>query len=162
MSIIYLSVPSMPNVFVSENGEVLTTKNGKDFPRKLTLDKSNGYMVVNINRKKTYVHRLVAETWVKNPNGYDVVNHKDSDRTNNAKDNLEWCSYKENNVHMAAVGRLRHRETPVMAVADDNTGHYFKSVAEAVRHGFNLGNILRSVKTGIKSSGFRWYKMEQS
>jgi hypothetical protein len=161
MSIIYLAVPGRDNVFVSENGEVLTNKNGKGYPRKLTLDKSNGYMVVNINYKKTYVHRLVAETWVKNPEGHSVINHKDSNRTNNTKDNLEWCSYKENNVHMVAAGRWSHIETPVLAVADDNTGHYFKSIAEAVRHGFNGGNLQRAINTNTKCSGFRWYKMEQ-
>lgn len=42
------------------------------------------------------VHRLVAEAFIPNPNGYEEVNHKDRDPSNNRIDNLEWCNRQYN------------------------------------------------------------------
>lgn len=43
------------------------------------------------------IHRLVAETFIPNPDGLPEVNHKDEDKTNNCADNLEWCDHLYNN-----------------------------------------------------------------
>ena len=43
------------------------------------------------------VHRIVAETFISNPNGYPQVNHKDENKLNNCVDNLEWCTASYNN-----------------------------------------------------------------
>lgn len=37
------------------------------------------------------IHRLVAQAFIPNPNGYKEINHKDEDKTNNRVSNLEWC-----------------------------------------------------------------------
>ena len=60
--------------------------------------KDNGYkkvtFKVNGKQKSHNVHRLVAETFLPNPNDYKYVNHKDENKLNNRSDNLEWCSAK--------------------------------------------------------------------
>ena len=38
----------------------------------------------------------IALSFVKNPNNYSEINHKDENKENNAADNLEWCEHKEN------------------------------------------------------------------
>ena len=59
-----------------------------------------GYIQVNLyyNGKnyKKYVHRLVAQAFIPNPDNLPQINHKDEDKTNNRVDNLEWCTAKYN------------------------------------------------------------------
>ncbi len=45
------------------------------------------------------IHRLVAETFIPNPNGYKEVNHKNGDKTDNRVENLEWCNRQMNVDH---------------------------------------------------------------
>lgn len=62
-----------------------------------------GYLFValSINDKQTLiqVHRLVANTFIPNPDNKEQVNHKDFNRHNNNKDNLEWTTHQENINH---------------------------------------------------------------
>lgn len=63
-------------------------------------DNGNGYLIVglrkNQERRNFYVHRLVAEAFVENPNGYEYVNHLDYNRKNNSAFNLEWTTLHDN------------------------------------------------------------------
>ena len=66
---------------------------------KQTKDK-DGYLRVilqkNKKRKICTVHRLVAETFIPNPENKPQVNHKDENKQNNNVSNLEWSNAKEN------------------------------------------------------------------
>ena len=67
------------------------------------------YMQVTISPtpmayKKFWVHRLVAEVWIPNPNGYKQVNHIDGNGLNNRVDNLEWCDQSYNIRHAINMG----------------------------------------------------------
>lgn len=62
---------------------------------------NNGYLRVGLfkehKRKMFAIHRLVAEAFIPNIHNKPCINHKDCDKKNNCVDNLEWCTYKENN-----------------------------------------------------------------
>ena len=66
-----------------------------------------GYRHVILNRKNKNVHRIVAETFIPNPNNLQCVNHKDGNKLNNSVDNLEWSTHSENTLHSFKNGLQR-------------------------------------------------------
>lgn len=64
--------------------------------------------------RNTTIHRLVAETFIQNPNNYPEVNHKDENKLNNSVDNLEWCTHKYNVNYGTVIERItkKNRERP--------------------------------------------------
>ena len=77
---------------------------------------SAGYLRVNLydkfgKTKKHFVHRLVAETFIPNPNYFGVVNHKDCNKQNNNVNNLEWCTQKQNIQHSRNAGKQKQYKT---------------------------------------------------
>ena len=69
----------------------------------------NGYHVVTLYNnieapKKFLVHRLIAQTFIKNPKKLTTVNHKDFNKGNNSLTNLEWASFEENKAHASKFG----------------------------------------------------------
>lgn len=65
---------------------------------------NKGYGRVQLCGKFYFVHRLVAEKYIPNPNGLPQVNHKDGDKMNNSVENLEWVSNQENRNHAVQNG----------------------------------------------------------
>lgn len=63
-----------------------------------------GYRHVILNRKNKNIHRIIAETFIPNPNNLPCVNHKDGNKLNNSVDNLEWCTHSENTSHAYRIG----------------------------------------------------------
>lgn len=66
-----------------------------------------GYYQVRLggrNGKTMVLHRILAECFVDNPNGYNVVNHKDGNKSNCSISNLEWCTSSYNNKHAFDTG----------------------------------------------------------
>lgn len=61
---------------------------------------TKGYKTVSLTKdgktKTCYVHRIVAEAFIDNPDNLPFINHKDEDKTNNFVDNLEWCTNQYN------------------------------------------------------------------
>lgn len=73
--------------------------------------KSDGYLIVNLQRRMFYVHRLVTEAFLPNPDNLPEVNHKDEDKTNNRVDNLELCDHKYNMNY--GTRNIRAKETAI-------------------------------------------------
>lgn len=78
---------------------------------KVSEDRKNGYLIVSLSKNgviKNYrVHRLVAETFIPNPEHLPQINHKDGNKQNNYIGNLEWCTCKEN-IHHAWKNNLNY------------------------------------------------------
>jgi hypothetical protein len=100
--------PKYTHLFVARDGRILSTKSGKILRTQVN---QKGYEVFctrldGREGKSTLlrVHRLVAETYVYNPENKLFVNHKDGDKLNNHYANLEWVTNKENVRHAFATG----------------------------------------------------------
>ena len=88
---------------VSNLGRVKSFKDNNGNCREKILNykpKKDGYIQVKLFKNGTYrifkVHRLVAESFIPNPDNYPIINHKDENKTNNTVSNLEWCTQKYN------------------------------------------------------------------
>lgn len=111
MSVIRVVPNTNGNYFVADNGTVFSrprqgNKGGELKQR--PHNHSGGYMCVDlrIGGKKTrvFVHRLVAQAFLDNPENKHCVNHKDGDKSNNSVENLEWCTHSENMKHAISLG----------------------------------------------------------
>lgn len=104
---------------VSEEGKVRNDKTGKEL--KGTIH-SNEYqrviLTINGKFKSILVHRMVAETFLPNPDNLPVVHHKDRNKINNHLDNLQWVTFSEN-----FEGGPNKRE-PVYAEIDENDDNW--------------------------------------
>lgn len=158
------NIDGFPNYMVSNTGEIKSlnyNKTGKEkvlIPHKL----SNGYLGINLydnDKKSCYllIHRLVAQAFLPNPNGYRIINHKDENRSNNSVNNLEWCSYKYNlnygNRNSKLSSKLRNNPlicTPVLQYSiSEKLIKEFPSIAEAART-VNNGNIKAAATNILK------------
>lgn len=78
---------------ISSSGLIVNEATGKPIKPQ---DNGRGYKKVTLTTKgqpiQKYVHRLVAEHYCENPNGYKQVNHIDGDKSNNHFANLEWVN----------------------------------------------------------------------
>lgn len=71
---------------------------------------NDGYAFVNLVKdgksKPYYIHRLVAQAFLSNPNNYPVINHKDENPSNNYYKNLEWCTQQYNSNYGTSIERI--------------------------------------------------------
>lgn len=115
MKEIWKNIGDFGNYSISNLGNVKNNKNG-NFKKPTPNEK--GYMRVFFkknNRKYTkYVHRLVAQAFIPNPQNKPTVNHEDGNKTNNVVSNLTWATHREQVQH-AVKNRLikKGKESPV-------------------------------------------------
>lgn len=160
---------------VSNEGRVRSLLRGAPRVLKVQPDKK-GYLRlrVTIDREKTCfkVHREVAKAFIPNPDNLPQVNHKDGCKSNNAVENLEWCTNKENARHAMSTGlwdnviagsrrENESRKKPVIGrytAGETDIIKRFGSVSEAERFvdSRHISDVLKGKRSHVKGWTFRY------
>ena len=96
--------------------------------------RSTGYPCVrlrdDLGQTKTYsVHRLVAESFIPNPENKPTVDHVNRDRRDNRVENLRWATYEEQQSNkIVSTGQAK---VPVKAIDKSGNVYYYNGVVEA-------------------------------
>ena len=103
---IFMDIPDYEGLYQASNlGRI---RNSKGQIMKQRKDRY-GYMIINLRKdgkmKTHFVHRLVLKTFKANPENKSQVNHRDENPENNALNNLEWSTPKENNNYGTKIER---------------------------------------------------------
>jgi hypothetical protein len=156
---------------ITKDGRVWSDKT-KRYLR--TTKCGSGYFMVGLSNsgsvKPMSIHRLVAKSYIPNPEGKATVNHKDGDKMNNCVDNLEWATHRENSIHSIRIlgnpkpptykgkfGAQHNRSIPVH-MYDGGGNHIatFEGLSDAARKtGMSLSSVFMSLKH--RSPAFSFY-----
>lgn len=124
------------------HGSFYFTTNPKPLAKTLSHD---GYFRANLSKDgvkvSITVHRLVALAFIERSDNKTVVNHMDSNRTNNSVSNLEWCTVKENVQHSYDTGSNSNaKEKHPQAI-------YNQTIIDNIRNLIKIGHKPREVSS---------------
>lgn len=124
---------------VSDAGEVFNTITGKKLKGWKNQQRYHRVTLIKDGKRKDfYVHRIVALTFHDYPgDGYEV-HHKDNDRSNNRKDNLEWLTRAENMAHVHAGWLNRKWAKKANSVPSTAVKDYSQDFTDPIDHGDDL------------------------
>ena len=152
----FYKVSNKGNVYSVERRSLQGIKIGERMLKPLR-DKY-GYLTVGLYKngkmQRKFIHRLVTEAFIPNPNGFPEVNHKDEVKDNNNVNNLEWCDTRYNLNYGTARKRAAKKTSKKVKAVNVETGEVltFSSTVEAERKGYHQGTISASCRGVYKNS----------
>lgn len=131
---------------------------------KKVVNNKRGYLAVGLSKKGIFkiktVHRLVAETFISNPNNLPQVNHIDENKLNNSVTNLEWCTNEYNINYGTRKERISEKKGRkiIQLDKDDNIIKVWNGTCQASRElKINEGNIWEACNNKRKTAGkYKW------
>ena len=159
-------IPGFEKYLINTTGDVFSTHSN----RILRTQIKKGYRTVNLSvQGKTItraVHRLVAITFIANPQKLPAVNHKDENKLNNEVSNLEWCSVAYNNSYNGRIQRIarKHYKPVLQYDQQGNLIREYPSLGAVAEQGYSkkyVGKVCRHEKYSYRHKGFIFkYKEE--
>jgi len=150
------------NYYVSSLGRF---KNSKGIIMKDYKPHHSGYIYVRVNKDKCALHRLVALTFLENPENKAFVNHIDGNKLNNSLSNIEWNTPSENSLHSHKIGLNKGNKRKIVQYdLEINKIKEFNSIIEASKFlNMSQNNIKAVLYNKQKTAGgFIFKYLEQS
>ena len=127
------------------------------------ISDGSGYLYVSLSKdgkkKNPKVHRLVAESFIPNPDNLPQVNHIDEDKSNNRVDNLEWVTSLDNLNHSNVIekGHSSRRKKVIQKSFDGRVIAIYTSITEAVKE-IGVGNhsLISMCCSGKRKSAYNY------
>lgn len=160
----WVKIKQAPKYSIDEHGNIRNDETGK--MKRPFRNTRNGYLYVDLwennTAKKRPIHRLLAETFIPNPDGKPTVDHIDGNRQNNHLGNLRWAFYAEQNSRFDTVG-VRSQRIKVTHYKEKRNlrsgGHeewldvdevlFFNRITDAAEHfSVSIANISLMLKNG--------------
>lgn len=145
------------------------TNGTRNYPGKslLTEATKDNYQRIVLMKKgiktRHQAHRLVALTFIPNPENKPFINHIDGNKSNNRIENLEWCTASENIIHAINTGLIdmsKHRPSNSKKIQCIETGALFVSYYQAVKWLGKTQTSISALRRGVEKSGkaygFHW------
>ena len=160
---IWKTIVEAPNYEISTKGNVRNKTNRRIL--KPQAFGATGYKQVSLKIKETnkfqkrYIHRLVAQTFIDNPENKREVNHINGDKLDNRLSNLEWVTSSENQIKRHQQGNIQTSNRKIGRFdLDGNLLEEYESIINAARAmGVQRGAIDSAVYKRHKTScGFIW------
>jgi hypothetical protein len=169
-------IDGFDNYEVSSFGNIRNCKTG----RVLKAYNRGGYYCVGLSKNSKLfsfdIHRLVAISFIENPENKPHVNHKDKNSLNNNIQNLEWMTNKENSIHRSAGVRQTTNQNLEIYRINPNTNEIlekYNSIEDGAKWIVeqNLAKNIHSARCCISCSvreitsssfGFKWKMLEQN
>lgn len=155
--------------YATQNGDIYSRRKGR-FIKLKPSKQISGYLFVSLGAKNPkLVHRLIAETFIPNPDKKQEVNHINGIKTDNRVENLEWVTRGENLEHRYRIlkisggmqgkrGKLHWKTKEILQIKDNKVINKFYGSLEAKRcTGIDNSNILKCCKGLLNTAGgFQW------
>lgn len=182
MEEVWMNINGCDGYQISNLGRVKSTKYKTE--RVLSNRRFGEYLGVSLylgskklGFKKQYIHRLIAEHFIENPNEKNQINHIDGNKHNNIVSNLQWCTGSENIKHAyrmglkkapcAGTGKIGYKHSrgkEVFKIGDNGKiiNRYGSINHAAKSNGLHFANVHRCVNGKQKTSGgYRWVLSEK-
>ena len=155
---IYKVIDGYENYEVSNLGNVRNRLTGRVLSPRIISKGYNQVVLYKDGKPNPFlVHRLVANTYIPNPDNKSDVNHINGIKTDNCVETLEWNTRRENNIHAIITGLKKQCGLPKQKVRCVETKQEFESMNDAARHFGCFHSLIRqSILRGCRCKQFHF------
>lgn len=113
---------------IYDDGRCYSNLSNKFLSPKMTVKYPTYHLRIDGKSKTVMIHRMVAETFISNPENKPIVNHKDGDTHNYHISNLEWVTNSENTKHAYDTGLIMKSNQVANKYIDNLDGEIWKEI----------------------------------